>query len=315
MSLRVCPNCQIMLGNYDHYFCTSCGATLPKELVDNQTNLKIQKYDSSVSQTSTSFIEKIGLSKLTKAFNKRTIIAFVILAISVIGLVQIENRIEKFLKKSNFIQSPLKTAEESSPSAKAAKHVLNLHLPLKSSEISNVDINEYIPAEADLYVFGNNLGFLLSNLSQSSIYKELLSKLPASLDSSFVVFSLEKDKKRMWALITKNQSDVENEILKSSLPSNLTYKVINNYLVVSSDVSIFDMMKNSKEKTLLNLALSPTYVKVKDFVPKEGQVEIIFMSDKGKEIFLGLKEKKIGDALKNIIDAVLKTGYNEVVVM
>lgn len=68
MSVRVCPKCKSPVGEHDHYFCSSCGEKLPKELARSPKSVKMRTYKNVPTEA-----KKLG-SAVREIIKNRTVI-------------------------------------------------------------------------------------------------------------------------------------------------------------------------------------------------------------------------------------------------
>ena len=309
MSLRVCPNCHTNLGNYDHYFCSVCQTVLPKEFVNTNVDIKVKLFDTS-SATKAGILSKINLSVFTGLFHKQAFLGIVfILVITpvVLYLAQFIPAIGLGAKKPIVSQGSAVTP--------VPLHMLDLPLVGQSKTFDSEALNKYVPQTADLYIFGNNLGLFLSNVFSIKLYDALFSAYPQALDKPFVLFSLTTGEKSEWGIVVpQSESKVVSQILDKSLKDFGVYAFDGNYLIVASSKDVLALARDAGNKTAANISLNPAYVQAQTKLPKEGLGSLIFFSQSAKQTFESAKSYDIGSTLKNTIDAVLKTGYNEVVI-
>ncbi|HSX39516.1 MAG TPA: hypothetical protein VLI92_02915 [Candidatus Saccharimonadales bacterium] len=319
MFLRICPNCNKELGNHDHYFCSNCGVVLPKDLVNDQVDITVKLYNPNASTKQDKLPFKIDSHFFSNLLHPQAILAFLFIVAFAVVLIDVENLVF-LLQRGNtlstpVIQAPISLNESTQSSQSSKAYVVDLPLSGTSQPFETDDLNQYVPAETDLYVFGNNIGTFLAGVTETNVYSDLFATIPEVLNKPFVLFTLKDGQGEDWGLVIKYPTNSAlTKILNSNLANFAQFKSDGDFLVVGSNETVLAAALSAKNKDSLNILLNPSYVKAKATLQPQGLGIVIIMTDSGKKVLKDAKNYKIGNTLKNTIDGVLKTGYNEVVI-
>jgi hypothetical protein len=199
------------------------------------------------------------------------------------------------------------------------KNVITSNLPLTPNSFGRDSIAEYVPANCILFVEIN--GLKTFELSIPDIVKiqsanidnyELLSKL---LSDHVGIFAVKNNDYVEWGVISYTNPEIK-ELIENEADLNKywKYKNLESVVILATNESIFKMVSDSNSRYNLNLSLSPKYVLAKSRVPSEGKVQVMAFSDEGLKLIETLKGYSDITPINDILDQVVKSGYNEVVI-
>lgn len=305
MKSRVCPGCNVTLGEYDGYFCSSCGKKLPEDIIVSIPTIKAKKYLSSseVSSTKKRFNQSFDWSVVKKA---KVLIVALIIGLMYFPLNYVYTKLV-VSKPDEVIQAPLSPIE---------KKTIGYNLVLKSSSFSTESFASYVPYDVDLYIEGVDFMSFVDTFVSSETFGELLiGKARILVEDTFAVFSITEDEGHEWVVIlVPKDKEIVEAVVQDLEDSYWKFSVINEYFVAASDEDLFQEISDAKEGLEKNLLLNPDYVTEINRLPSSGQVLFMFFDDRGVDAVNLILTDKLNEEFYSAMDSVLEKGVRYLVV-
>lgn len=322
MYTRICPKCSSKLSEFDNYFCSTCGEKLSDDIISVPPEIKLVKHG----LKSVGFLEniktKIPKKKKTESFEqlrevstsvspilkKKNPMLYVLIGVIFIGIIGFFG-IDILADLAS--KTPLPQKEELPASFNIVKYDLRMESSLFGSDF----ITDYVPSDVDAYFESNDLPrFLQRYVKDKNFNASLIEQSDKLVNKHFAVFTNRVGEEQAWTfiLIPKDLALVELVIKDTKLP-NWNMAIVEDRLVITTHPEVFEQVRNSKKKVVMNLSLNPRYSKVKGNVPTTGQVLAVFFEEGGTVALESAKKEDVTEYLIEVIDVILESGFNEVV--
>ncbi len=322
MNTRICPKCSSKLSEFDNYFCSTCGEKLAEDVISVPPEIKLVKH----ALNSVGFVEnlktKIPKKKKTEKFEqlrevstsvspvlkKKNPMLFVLIGVIFMGILGFFG-IDILADLAS--KTPLPKEEKLPSSFNVIKYDLKMESSLFGSDV----ITDYVPSEVDAYFESNDLQrFLQRFVKDKNFNSSLIEQSDKLVNNHFAVFTNRVGEEQAWTfiIIPKDLALVELVIKDTKLP-NWNMGIVEDRLVITTHPEVFEQVRNAKKKVVMNLSLNPKYSKVKGNVPTTGQVLAVFFDETGTAALQSAKEEDITEYLIEVIDVILDSGFNEVV--
>src|SRR3989339_847536 len=188
--VRICPNCNSRLLDYEYFFCTSCGNPLPDNLVLKNRNFRhVFDFTPEISKkgvTPSHFAEV-----LLRAGQILNLQAVLLILVIMAAFVVIFNLLFTKYGLGNLI-FPAKAILKGNPLAVSkvvGKNSLDLGTNYQSHIFGADKIIEYVPSDIDLYLEANDLKALTNIFAYfKPEYKLLVEQMKGRYTSHFVVY-------------------------------------------------------------------------------------------------------------------------------
>jgi hypothetical protein len=313
MAQRYCPNCQVRLGSYDHFFCTNCGVEIPKDDVQpGQSIIRvITVEEKEVKKLDIKEHFFPAISKAIHILNLREIVIILILSL-VIGI-PVYYWLSNF---SSYIIKPAPTRDVPVP-PQAKSLVVDLDEDFKEHIFGSNTVWEYIPYEVSIYVEGHDFeaaGKLYGTFDEG--YKEVFEFLTPYVDSHFAAYYKEYSGEGVWTIVVFPYDNLidDNEFFSETL-SNFDWlktKRVDDALVIST-LDVFHEVEESRTKVTKNLSLNPEFAKYKADIPKSGKILFITFDQKARNYLFALDKSTMPETMDDIIGKYLQSEFDNVV--
>ena len=306
---RICPKCNSVLGSFDHYFCSTCGNSLEGDVVQPVTFTRTT-YFTVPSNSRTEFLNKaveVVRGKVEVLLSSKNLVmglSALLLLVLAVGVIYY------LVNQSN------KEAVPSANPQNKSEFTINLNIPAKSGLFGSDTIAENVPDDVELYIEGFDYDWISSLYLEDGRFKEEFLGIFSRLFSDhYALFAVREKGRWTWTavFIPRDMGTITRELEEVSVPG-AQFKLIGDRFIVSTEEELFEDVEEARSKTDLNLPLTPEYVSSKAKLEKEGKILIIFFNDESKEV-LKSKTAEISSAkLSDLVEQILKSGYNELVI-
>ena len=309
MPKRICPKCHNPLGSFDHYFCSFCANTLDGAQVLPVNVTRVVQYTAPTNARTVLLkkaVEQVH-EKITPLLTKRNIF----LSVSAVVLVVLAGA-------GAFYLSRLEKKNVSVPKEPATQVAAPVQLDQRAKKgMFGVDtIMENVPKDAVVLIEGFDYEWLSKLYLEDGAYKEeYLSIFNELFGDHFVLFATQKEEEWHWTavFIPKDLGLLTGRLESLNVPQ-AKFKLVGDRFIVSTDEDIFQRVEESRNKTELNLALTPQFVTAKTKLAREGNLMVIFFSDDAKTALKEKSEELSSVKLSELVEQVLNSGYNELVI-
>lgn len=312
MPSRICPKCQQKLGEHDSHFCTSCGAVLPKDLVSVSSRVRVRTYSPSEPEVSKGPL----LARLMRHLKDTTLwavlgllvfILFVLVGIARTGafeLLGLKLQVNRTISEMNFPNFPATPKYQN----------LSLNLTLPEAIFDSTSLLTHVPADVDFYFEGSGLQEAVDLNLFVEEDEELNTRAKLLLDPNFAGFMYEEEEviKIGFIFIPKDVTLAE-EVFTEFVEDSWKFAIIEDYMLVTNDDDVFDLVKSVDDGIKKSLAQNPEYVKRVQTLSAVGQFRVLFMTEGSRNMVRnslgGLTQETIG-----MINKVLISSYDSLVV-
>jgi hypothetical protein len=306
MPLRICPNCNTSLGDFDCFFCSTCGFELPENLGKLPGTIKIREYSSlqplwsfsrkkaSKSQNSpkkepveeTNSLSQKTAKSSKMSFNKKMaiILFFVVLCLIAffIGFY--------FYLKSRPISKHVTTNQ-----FKANYHkTINLGLQSKIVDFEKISATDYAPADSIFYAEISDFSYFYEKWMSSDLlgldvatYIKLKSLVN---NNGFSLFAFRYNGNVYWtAVFTPTNVETMTKELQGFKSNKFKARLIDNKLVVfqnNASENVIKTVESVKKGQSLKISLNPEYVKAIGSLQPNGQMRVVLLKNQESPIIL-----------------------------
>lgn len=291
MLQRICPNCKNALQNSDWFFCSFCGVSLPENLTTQPSFTRPTK------------IPEMGLTSLPRLnFNRKVFGALIILFLILAGIFVVPKISIKF--PSSVIYKPLLRLG-------SVSNVIYFDTKTEFGIFDYDNILTYLPSNTDLFIAMNDLqGFYAEFLFKNKLF----SKLPEISKKAVLSHSLQSDKDTWMIFLPVENNAAVLEYVNNFNDPYWNATIIDNYLVIASGKTPFNLAKDLKAEKAKNLALNPQFQKIMNTIQKDGAVQVVILNTTGRYQFENFVNYHSDKTFINLMDEATKTGYNYFVV-
>lgn len=312
MEKRSCPKCHETLGDHDGYFCSSCGEKLPKDLVRTNKVVRIRTYSPSepaVTQgpATAQLLARLKDKTFWMIFGLVLFIFVVFVSIANTGIVELA--VSKLSLGPEFEKLSL-----SLPKSEPSSSIVNLSISVGEGVFGENDFTQSIPAEADFYFEGTNLSQFLSLNLFDKKDEDFSPKAKILLEPQFAGFSYSVGDENRWGfLFIPKDAAIAQDVFGNGWGGYWKIAFLPDYMILANNEDVFDVVKSVYGGLNLSLAQNPDYVKEKKGLLSYGQLQVYFMSAKGKNIVRGsmggFTQETIG-----MINKVLSSSHDSLVI-
>ena len=311
MNTRNCPNCKIDLGSYDHYFCTNCGTSLPQSEISSDVSFKIKEHSIFSHKVPKDIKSGVDFSSRFHHFyvyNRKLIFeVFTVLSVLIVGVLLYQ-----------YYLVPLLTEYEASkiiPVIKTMENQISDDVGLAPSRF-NEDFTKYVPNEVDLYI---NIPDLYSAVTifanEEHFDSDFLSNIPILFENGAVIFASKKYENGGYTFILKPKVLYPVEVLVSTFDDEYwNFEIVEDYLIVTSDVEVFDDVNSVLSNTLKNVSQTTLFASSKSVLSDTGKIKVIFFNSDGKDLLSELKNYNIRPITQSLIQRTLNSGYGFLII-
>jgi hypothetical protein len=318
--IRTCPACQQDLGNYDNYFCSSCGTVLPPELIrPNDRKRRIVKEETdakSKMDVSHKFKQAIQVANLK---NKLIALSVFILALGVFfASVRFAGELRKqfggiFNKTAIPVNNVTATKTVTSVSApvqnvtSANPCLLKMKTSLSENSSLINSISSYIPGTVDLLVEGHEIQSLPQELvrfnpktqAQFAQYLEINSQ---NLGNNYVFFMQNIDNVQKWGVLLDVKKEPYSEKGNFLL---LETDIIEDKVVVANDQSVIQDVWDSTKGTILSFNKTAYFATKKQYLSGNNALTILPVTKAGATFISELARDTSSADLPTIFDRIV----------
>lgn len=292
MPQRVCPKCKSNLYNSSYYFCAYCGEALSDDVILTPEFGKIKRHIISKKNT------KLDLIKIPKLkFNKHVIYALIAI-IFISGTTYIFYKIPF---SGRIISSPLLRVGNN-------RNVVYFKTVPSAEPFTFADATPYLPYETDLFIEVNNLQELAKTFTYNLVPFNNISEIS---NKAFLSHSIQ-DGKDAWIILfpVKKDDSAALKFTDNFLHSYWKASLNGTFLIITSDGSLFNLVKDIKSQKAKGLDLNSQFQKSLANLQRSGSVMVVILNTTGRKQFEAFstyfKEKQFLD----LMDETIKTGYN-----
>ena len=326
---RICPFCKSELTASSHHFCEYCGSELPEELylkpkeaVSNKTTfpdnegVKISKKPSK---------KDTAISKVSHGISIRSVVGGVLLGMSISTMIFLfiqTDLLKVFSGKLNIkkptiisVEKPVTKTDTTEPvnstENQNKENNQNLSLDLQSGVFGQNDVYSYIPYDFSLYVeisdpktFDPYFSFL------GGEFFTLAESLKGKIESSYSAFYMKKGLYSGWVLIAF-PTDTSIEF---SGNKDITTDKEGDALIISYEPELIDQVKLAKSEIEKNMSIHPSFVSIKNILPKEGQVFLLKKPGDGDIVLNETMRNTLSEEFKSILTSFKESGDSYLVI-
>ncbi|EKD99546.1 MAG: hypothetical protein ACD_22C00234G0005 [uncultured bacterium] len=318
MSQRLCPKCKRSLTDQENYFCSSCGESLEQSLIKHPLITVKETFVPSRTKAIYGFGLKVWGFIKDNLFHPEIdkslfITLFSIVLIIGVAIVVIP-KLKNFLYQSSIAtNSPLSDTKNE----KKDDNLVVLDIGARSGAFYQDNLSAYVPRDSEFYVESGDYVFFADYLLEDlEKYKLMVEKSEMLLNGSFALFGIKIDNN--WeggAILTpKSVAVVEDEVKESSV-SEVKLKIIQDKLVIATSEKIFPLVEDAAKGMAPSIEAAPFFASAKAKLPKEGKIIVLFKEVPSKEVISLIIKNIPSDKLKILLEEILKSGYNELIVV
>ena len=314
---RICPFCKTELTASSHHFCEYCGSELPEELYLKPEEVVFEKepflHNEGVKISEKSAKKDTSLNKVSGGISIRSIVGGILLGMSISTMIFLATQtdflklfsIKKGDKKPlviNLERSDRKNVSEESASSldiEVKENYRNLGLNLQSGVFGQKDIYSYIPFDFSLYIeisdpetFDPYFSFL------GGEFFTLAESLKGKIHPSYSAFYMKRGLSSGWVLI----AFPTDTFLEISGNRDIAVDKEGDAILISYEPELIDQVKLAKSEIEKNMAIHPSFVKIKNVLPKEGQVFLLKKSGDGDIVIDETIRNTLSEEFKSILN-------------
>lgn len=312
MPKRICPRCQITLGEHDSHFCAACGETLPKDLITAGSSIRVRTYSPAEPEVK----EGPVLGRILSVFSNKTLWSilglFVFIFLVFVGIAS-SGAFELLGVK---LDLPNPISKINLPSFSAAPKFQNLPLSLTLPEISfdSTKLAVHVPSDVDFYFEGNSLRDVLELSLFSEMSEDIITRSRLLLKPNFAGFVYaDGDENIITFIVYPKDVPLVGEVFAEFETDHRKFAIIGDYMLITNNDSVFDLVKSVDDGIKRSLAQNPEYVTRERNLSAIGQFRVFFMSGDAKSIVRnslgGLTQETIG-----MINKVLTSDFDSLVI-
>lgn len=302
---RNCHKCKEPLGEYDYFFCSTCGTKLQKENIREPHAIKVRTY--LMFQDS----DKLSPSSFFKIFANRNILSilglafFIVIVVVGISSTGIFELLTTSLFKSQRIPTVIIPTKEDP--------VLSLGTNYETGTFNTPSLANLVPGNADFYVEGFDIERFSGYMNTDEDLAPLFTKSSILLENNVVGY-FTRDPSEMWVyILVPTDTDLVEKVLEDVNDDYWNFGIIEGYLIMASNENAFVQTDRIISKIEPSLALNSDFVRITQELPTQGQVRVVFMDEEMREILInslgGLDQTVI-----NNINQVILSNFNGVVI-
>lgn len=299
MPQRICPKCKSNLYNSSYYFCSFCGEALSDDLVLKPKFDKVKEHSLSKKIIKSQFIQ---LPKVK--FNKYAVFSLSSIVFILVGT-YVTYKIPIFKLNLEIFQGKI-----SSPLLRAGNshNVLYFKTDSPSEPFTFSDVTSYLPYETDLFIEINNL----KELSKVFAYNLLpFNSISEISEKAFLSHSIQEGKDAWIILLPVKKDDSATlKFTDNFLHSYWKASLNDTFLIITSDGSLFNLVKDIKSQKAKSLDLNPQFQKSLESLPKSGSIMVVILNANGRKQFEDFSTYYKNQQFLNLMDETIKTGYN-----
>lgn len=333
---RICPSCKSRLGQYEKFFCTSCGANLPAKLVDSRDNYaKISEvsYVTSIAESSVGgsgfsmALSKINYSAIAQKKNIHIAVSILIfLAISFAAYkflfplltlknngLKPQNNTVQLVPSDNATQS---TATPTVEQAKQPKYVLGPNCSFATGAFSDSGLAKFVPYEAILFLEVPDRGLFLTQVFDSKLFvdknvQDFMETNVKNFSGPLGFFVMKEEAGYSFVFVSKLATE---KIVLQKGDEEFVFQS-DGYVVVTSQKKLMPEFQDITAGLSKSFVLNPTYASARSVLPKEGKLEIVAVGRNGKSYLYQILESDLSLDINSAVSAFLDSGLDYAVVL
>ncbi len=332
MPYRVCSKCKHVLNASEHFFCSNCGETLPKEITIRDVRVRVrttffkEESDSykqkmnSIREMLSSYVSKIAKRPLVEILLLLNLLGMCVLIYQasfpkISGLFDLK-LFPSFMSLPKVMESSESTG---TPSLKVEEAKFeNVKLNLTQGTLKILDFAKLFPNYTEVFYVGNKTSDI-SGMVVDSYDSSLMQKVKESSGSfaygAIIDKSLQPDVYVIWAFVVEDDFSEEAKAGVAEEFPDLTSLSVGNYYVVSNSEDYASDIKDTINKSMLSLANSATYTLISPSIPKSGGGVAITFVKESNVFFDNLKNQPIiSEFIKAKLDHLNDSSYNYLVI-
>jgi hypothetical protein len=188
---------------------------------------------------------------------------------------------------------------------------------MKSSVFGSDTIMDFVPEDALLYIEGFDYKEVTSlYLQDGKKDLDMINRSNMLLSDHFVVFLTKEEESYAWTgVFIPKDMGIVTSLLEGMDFDHIKFRIIDGKLIVTNVENVFTKVESARNKTSLNIALNPNFALAKGKLDKTGQLMVVFLDEGSKEVLKETTGISSSKTLQKMVDEVMKTGYNELVVI
>lgn len=307
MPQRVCPKCKNNLYNSSYYFCSFCGEVLSEDLILKPEFGKVKKHILSKENIKSEFaFLKIPKLKL----NKHLIYVLVAVTFVLAGTYFVYKiPIGTFSFIANMVRN-LSSAKINSPLLRIgnSRNIIYFKTDSLSEPFSFAEVTSYLPYETDLFIEINNLKEVSKTFSFNLVPFNNISEFTSK---AYISHSLQ-DGKDAWITLlpVKKEGPAALKFADNFVNSYWRAGLDDRFLIITSDNTLFNLVKDIKSQKIKSLELNPQFQKSLENVPKSGSIMVVIFNMVGRKQFEAFSAYHKDQNFLSLMDEITKKGYN-----
>lgn len=326
---RICPFCKSELTASSYHFCEYCGSELPEELYPKPKEVVLDKVNFTRSEgvkvSDKSLKKDTGLNNISRGISVRSVVGGVLLGMSISTIIFLFTQTgssKLFSKKLTIkkpkivnVEQPVHKSDnaepETFPEDKNNESTQSLSLGLQSGSFGQNNVYNYIPYDFSLYVeisdpktFDPYFSFL------GGEFFTLAESLKDKINSPYSAFYMKKGLSSGWVVIA---FPTDNSL---EFPGNkdITVAKEEGALLISYEPELIDQVKLAKSEIEKNMSIHPSFVSIKNILPKEGQVFLLKKQEDGDIVIDETIRETLSEEFKSILTSFKESGDSYLVI-
>jgi len=326
---RICPFCKSELTASSHHFCEYCGSELPEELYLKSKGAVSEKAvfpnNEGVKISEKPLKKDTTFNKVSHGISIRSVVGGVLLGMSISTMIFLfiqTDFLKVFSSKINLkkpmivsVEKPTTKTDTTEPAnsteTKNKENNKNLGLDLQSGVFGQNNVYSYIPYDFSLYVeisdpktFDPYFSFL------GGEFFTLAESLKGKINSPYSAFYMKKGLSSGWVLIAF-PADTSLEFLGNK---DITTDKEGDALLISYEPVLIDQVKLAKSEVEKNMSIHPSFVSIKNILPKEGQVFLLKKQGDGDIVLNETIRNTLSEEFKSILSSFKESGDSYLVI-
>jgi len=324
---RICPFCKSELTASSHYFCEYCGSELPEELYLKPEEVVSDKAFSpnsqgvKISEKHTKTKGDTAVNKISREISIRSVVGGVLIGISIstIILLAIQTDFLKVLSNGAAIKKPQATNVEKPyntepvnlSETETKENYRDLGLDLQSGIFGQRDVYSYVPYDFSLYIEFSDPETLDPYFSfLGGEFFTLAESLKGKMYPSYSAFYMKKGLLSGWVLLVFPK-DTSFEF---SGNNDINVDKEGDALLISYEPELIDQAKLAKSEIEKNMLTHPSFVSIKNILPKEGQVFLLKKQGDGDIVLDETIRNTLSEEFKSILNSFKESGDSYLVI-
>jgi hypothetical protein len=307
---RICPNCHVKLGSYDHYFCTACGTELPKELISTQGVYKhVANFGVASPTASKKKTEPQAPSVPVKDLVSVRKMGLTIIGLGVVlmGIFYLAGPIQEFV--ANRAKAPIAITDLPKMSAtKKTKSMVSSPLGWEAGDFGADNLYAAVPYDADIVIEGHDLfNFASFYKSVDPAYSDLIDLTVDKVGKNFVFFAHRENEVYHWTLVfvpLDNSLTLAPDTLKQY--DWLKFWKSDPIAVFATHSDVIQSIQDAKTNVSKNFTHTTLYASSRQSIPPTEKMVIFVKNDAARQHLQTLLAiNGLPDEVKAIIEEIV----------